>query len=299
MKVLITGGAGYLGYNLTRRLNEISSVKSIIVYDNLYRNNFNFFFNDKRLTKLKFINEDILNEYALEKACKDVDVVIHLAAYVDFPYSYKDNYKYEQINQFGTGIIYNILKKYPPKKIIYASSGAVYGFQDATENTTVKPENSYGKSKFEGEKYVRLLEKYCDVYILRIGNVFGYNPMFRYDGVINHFIFNSLLYNKIKILGSGDQKRPFVHINHVVDWINQIILEKISYKTINVVQESLSMNEIRDLILKINPNLEFSYLNTNQNYKGYKMSSVYLKINTSIQDDLSKSYQRFKENFIF
>src|SRR5690606_7281233 len=102
MKILITGGAGYVGYSLITAMAADNSIDEIILYDNLLHNNFNVFIGTEKLSKVRFIKGDILDPFNLEKAMDNVDVVIHLAAFVSLPYNHLQNFQFEQINCWGS-----------------------------------------------------------------------------------------------------------------------------------------------------------------------------------------------------
>jgi UDP-glucose 4-epimerase len=321
MNILITGGAGYVGYSLVRQLELLPDIESITVYDNLYRDNFNFFIgggtpNNSRevtadtLSKTRFVKGDILDDYTLEKSLENIDIVIHMAAHVDFPYSYKDNYLYEQINQFGTANLISSMRKFEIKKLIYLSSGSVYGFQkESYETTTPLPENGYGKSKLEGEKYCRLLENDLSLSILRIGNIFGFNPMLRYDSVINRFMMDALIYKKIYIYGNGEQSRPFIHLNNVVNELIKLVSDKhpeshlpinpgaTEANITNLVDKNLTMNQLRDMMIELIPDLEFTYVNANLNMKGFEMLSDSYKPLQPFETSFKEAFREFRNNF--
>lgn len=296
MKILITGGAGYIGYDLVRALDNATEVSKVTVFDNLYHSNVNFFTTGKTLSKTEFVKGDVLNIYDLEKVVKGQDVVIHLAAHVDFPYTYKDNFKYEQVNQYGTVVLYNLLEKHPPKKVIYLSSAAVYGFKEVeSESTVAEPSNYYGISKLQGEEYMSLLKPKSEVVILRSANVFGYNPMVRLDAVINNFMFEALLYGKIKIHGTGNQTRPFIYLPNLVDKIKAFALNVDEKSGVyNLVEDNLSLNQLRDFLLDNIPDMEFTYVNSNSDIPGMKMSSNKITFTKGLQKSLAQALQDFR-----
>lgn len=298
MKIFITGGAGYIAYSLIELLDQHPEVEHITVYDNLLRNNHSFFTNGKKLSKTSFVKGDILNEYELNKHLAGHNTMVHMAAYVDSPYSYKDQYVYEQVNQFGTSVVCHAAKQQEIKSFIYLSSGAVYGFQpNANELSEPMPENGYGISKREGEKYVELLKDTCKIHIVRASNVFGYNPMYRYDSVINHFILDSLIHKKFQIYGNGNQTRPFVHISYLEELLLKIITKEANFDLVNVVQGSMSMNDLRDILMEEFAGLEFSYVSANLDLKGYQMESLKYTIDENVEDSIRKTVKEFQSVF--
>lgn len=297
MRVLVTGGAGYIGYSLVNLLDQHPAISKVTVFDNLLRKNTHFFTEGNQLKKTEFIKGDILNLYDLESAVKAQDIVVHLAAYVEFPYSYQDNYKYEQVNHYGSVVLYNILERFPVEKVVFLSSAAVYGFaENATESTIPAPSNFYGSSKLQAEKYLNLLAPQSNVYLLRSANVFGYNPMLRWDSVINRFIFDALVYEKIKIHGQGNQLRPFISLSTLVQEVMQFIVEDRENGAYNLVEFNLTMNEIRDFLMEKNPDLEFAFLNSNQEFKSLSMTSEKLSLEKNYQKILEDAYQKFKDS---
>lgn len=296
MRVLITGGAGYIGYSLVNQLEQNPEISEILVFDNLLRNNTHFFTEGKNLKKTKFSKGDILNIYDLQKVVKNLDLVIHLAAYVEAPYTYHDNYKYEQVNHYGTVVLFNALEKNPPKKLIFMSSAAVYGFVDnATESTQPMPANFYAASKQKAEEYLNLLKSKTEVIILRSANVFGYNPMVRLDSVINRFLFDAMVYERIKIHGRGNQLRPFISLETLVKNVENFIFSHEPTGIYNLVEFNQSMNQIRDFLMVQNPDLEFTYLNSNQEFKSLTMKSEKLNLEKDSEQILLKSYNEFQK----
>lgn len=164
MKVLITGGAGYIGTALVAQLLNVAEIEKITIYDNLSRKNYNLFFNQNlNEVKLQFIKGELLDSRMLKKILKGVDVVIHLAAKVTTPFASENAHLFEQVNHWGTAELVYAAEECRVKKIIYLSSSSVYG---ASENFTghfqiPNPVTIYGISKLRGEEHVaRLLQNY-------------------------------------------------------------------------------------------------------------------------------------------
>ena len=155
MKILITGGAGYIGTELVYELNKNPEVKEIVVYDNLSRGNINLFIGSNKLSnKIKFIQGDILDTRLLRESLKGVDVVYHLAAKVTTPFADQNAHFFEQVNHWGTAELTYAIEESEVKKFIYTSSASVYGAssQEADEQTFPNPKTFYGISKLRGEE---------------------------------------------------------------------------------------------------------------------------------------------------
>ena len=155
MKVMITGGAGYIGTELTQQLLKNPEIEEIIIFDNLSRKNFNLFIGHNKLTndRIRFILGDILDSYKLRKIIGEVDVVYHLAAKVLTTFANDDPHMFEQVNHWGTAELSYALEQSEVKKVIYLSSSSVYGDTEEQiyEDTTPQPRTYYGISKLNGE----------------------------------------------------------------------------------------------------------------------------------------------------
>ncbi|MBY5956627.1 NAD(P)-dependent oxidoreductase [Membranicola marinus] len=303
MNVLVTGGAGYIGTSLVDKLNTNPLIEKIIVYDNMSHNNIRFFFGNINLEKVRFVQGDILNHIALQKVLKDIDVIYHLAGVVKSPYSMEDSLKYEQINQWGTANLIQCLEKFKQvQKFIFVSSASVYGFAPVdNEFMEANPMNTYGRSKREAEKFVQLLEENMQVDILRVGNVFGYNRTVRHDSVINRFIFEALCYGQIQIFGNGNQVRPFVHIHHLTELLNDLlepIQDHSDLRLNNVLQFNHSINGIRDILEKEIETLDYIYINQGHEVPSLEIQDDHLLEEDEIQKLLRKEIQTFRNRFV-
>jgi UDP-glucose 4-epimerase len=298
MNILVTGGAGYIGTSLVEKLNASPDVNAIYVYDNLTNSSLSFFMGGQKLSKVTFRKEDILNSYALDEVLNKVEVVFHLAAYVSLPYNYAQNAQYEQINKWGTLNLVRCIRQshHQVKQFIYLSSASVYGLHGEVDiKETPNPSNAYGKSKLEGEKYARLLENQCKVNIIRSANVFGFNSGFREDSVLNHFIFNGLVTNKILVYGDGSQKRPFVSLDHVVDKLIATLGDEDKTENYAYAMDFNSdLNTIKDWLIQNHlPDLEYTYVNRNIEYKQQSIKG--LSRLKDVEDDLDQEFSKFQQ----
>ncbi|MEN8124525.1 MAG: SDR family oxidoreductase [Bacteroidota bacterium] len=265
MKILITGGAGYIGTELTYELDKNPEVEQIIIYDNLSRGNINLFIGTQKLSnKIKFIQGDILDSRLLKKTLKGVDVVYHLAANVTTPFADQNPHLFEQINHWGTAEVIYAVEESNVKKFIYTSSASVYGAssKEVNKNTNPNPKTFYGISKLRGEEHVnRLLNKDMETYIIRCGNIYGYSKSMRFDSVINKFMFEANYKNRIAIQGTGEQHRSFIHIDKTTNVLKELIFSNLPKGNYNLVEDNLSINYIVDNLKKLYPNLETLFIN--------------------------------------
>ena len=266
MKVLVTGGAGYMGTELINLLVSNEAVEKVIVYDNLSRLNYNLFLGLKlqRYPKLVFVKGELLDSRSLKKALKDVDVVLHMAAKVTTPFAVSDSHAYEQVNHWGTAeLVYAVEESSSVKKFIYTSSTGVYGSSDkpADENVEPNPRTFYAISKFRGEEHVRRLMNKMETYILRCGNVYGYSKSMRFDSVINKFVFEANFNKIVTVQGDGKQSRSFIHVDLTAKALNNLLSSKLPSGTYNLVERSIKVFDIVDDLKQLIPELEFIFIN--------------------------------------
>lgn len=273
MKILITGGAGYIGTELVRECLQAPEIQSVTVYDNFSRDNHGLFLskNKKNVSKIKIVDGDILDAYSFKKHIDDVDAVVHLAGKVLTPYYSEDPHPYDQVNHWGTAQIVDAIEKSKVKKFIYLSTTAVYGFsnEQLDEKSVPSPSMVYSMSKYRGENQVRRLfeKKDMKTFILRSGNVFGFSPSIRFDAVINKLVLNAKYFKKIQLYGSGEQKRPFVFIRDLVNVIVHLLgSDHVESGLHNVFTENLRVSDIINILEEIVPGLEKQYLNQHVTY---------------------------------
>jgi UDP-glucose 4-epimerase len=211
-KIVVTGGAGFIGFHLCKRLSELTS--NLTIYDNLSSGKME---NVRDIPKAKLVKGDILD---LKKLCKveTADLIYHLAAQVVVPYSMENPLIDFDTNAKGTVQVLEKARK-DDAKLVFASSAAVYGNPTVfptPESYGFHPFSCYGLSKVVGEEYCDMYKSQygLDVTVMRFANVFG----LRCHGVIHDFL-DKLAANpgKLEIIGTGLQSRDFVHISDVVD----------------------------------------------------------------------------------
>lgn len=221
-KFLVTGAAGFIGSNLAEALLKLGyRVKGLDNFSTGKRENIELFLDNPNF---EFIEGDIRNLDTCMKACKDVDYVLHQAAWGSVPRSIEMPLLYEEINIRGTLNMMEAARQNNVKKFVYASSSSVYGDEpnlpkkEGIEGNLLSP---YALTKRTNEEYGKLYTKLygLDTYGLRYFNVFGrrQDPNGVYAAVIPKFIKQLLNDERPTINGDGKQSRDFTYIENVIE----------------------------------------------------------------------------------
>ncbi len=306
MKILITGGAGYLGTELTARLAQLEQVTEIVVYDNLSRKNLNFFVvrNQPELQKIRFVHGELLDSRKLKSALNGVDVVYHLAAKVTTPFADEGPHAFEQVNQWGTAELTYLLEDSSVKTLIFTSSLSVYGSSGTIipEGKEPNPRTYYGISKFLAEEMIqRLLGGKINTYVVRCANVFGYSKSMRFDAVINKFMFDAHYNQRIKIQGNGTQKRSFISVKEVSEALANLLVKSPPEGIYNLASRNFSVNDIAEHIQKLYPETETQYVQQSLTLKSLCVDPAGGLGNLGLftASDFTEELTNIKNNFAF
>lgn len=209
MKILITGGAGYIGSALIPEL--LNAGHQVRVLDSLLFGQTSllpYFINEN----FEFIKGDIRNFELAQKVVSGMDVIIHLAAIVGAPACKKDPKLAQEVNHFGTANINNA--RDISQKMFYASTGSVYGKVEniCREDLPTKPLSAYGETKLRAEEEV--MNK-GNAIAYRFATAFGLSPRLRLDLMPNDFVFNALK-NKYLVVYDKTFKRTFIHVRDII-----------------------------------------------------------------------------------
>lgn len=270
MRVMVTGGGGYLGSTLTRKLLERGY--QVRVVDALWygeepikecQQNENF----------ELVKEDIRNLKTTVRSMKDVDAVIHLASIVGMPASSIEPRTSEEINYFATKNIAELCELHGIGTYIFASTCSVYGAQRdvlITEKARFKPIDLdfYAHQKFKSERAIGWLNSAPT--ILRFGTLFGLSPRMRFDLVINLFIAQAIIEGKITVHG-GNQHRPFLHVSDAAESLI-FSLEKNLTGTYNVLYENFTIMQVAEKIKDLT-GCEVQIEKTQEDKRDYKVSA--------------------------
>lgn len=219
-RVLVTGGAGFIGSNLAE---ELAKENEVVILDNLSAGRIE---NIKELLKkdnVSFIHGSIIDLDLLQKSFKDIDYVFHLASLASVPGSIENPVSSNNVNINGTLNVLIAARDNQTKKVTFSSSCAVYGDAAITpiaENTVLNPTSPYAVTKLTGEYYCRVFAELYNLpaVSLRYFNVYGprQNPDSEYAAVIPKFI-NKIMNGRPPIIyGDGLQTRDFVFVKDVV-----------------------------------------------------------------------------------
>ena len=222
MKVLVTGGAGFIGANLVKALANAGGIQEIVVIDDL---SFGFRSNLDDL-EVTFIEGSILDEDLLEVTMEGASSVIHLAARSSVPRSIVDPMAAHRDNTTGTALVLEAARAEGDVQVIVASSSSVYGANDILpkhEGLSARPVSPYAASKLATESYALAWGHSYDmpVLALRFFNVFGplQPPLHTYAAVIPAFLSAALQNKPLPVYGDGNQCRDFTYIDTVVSVI--------------------------------------------------------------------------------
>jgi len=255
MKILVTGGMGFIGRHLVIHL--LKKGNKITIFDNFSNSDKKSIINLQN-EGVNVIEGDITESDKILNAAKDQDIVIHLAAKISVDESIKNPTETFRINVNGTKNVLESCKKNNVKKIIVASSAAVYGEGfpkiKLNENMKTNPISPYGKSKLIMEQEIKkIISKYDDMncIILRFFNIFGIGQSFEYAGVITKFIKEISMNKPVKIFGDGMQTRDFVSIHDVVESIYDAIKNG-KNGTYNIASgKAITINELAEFMISL------------------------------------------------
>jgi UDP-glucose 4-epimerase len=252
MRVLITGGAGFLGASLANHLVEVGH--TVLVLDDLTAGD------PRRLgPEVLLTRGDVRDVPKLWTLLQGVDCVYHLAARVRVPESIHYPSEYNEVNVGGTVALMQAMRDTGVRRVVLASSGAIYGEQDHQpihERQTPHPNSPYGVSKIAAEYYVATLGRLYDIetVALRIFNAYGPSQDLppSYPPVIPQALRQAQTGGSIVIFGDGSQTRDFVFVDDVVEALVQgALVHSANRAVINIGSgQEVSISELARLVVR-------------------------------------------------
>lgn len=216
MKILVTGGAGFIGSHIVEHFQDRADVR---VLDNLHSG----FKHNLAGFKHEFIQASILDREPVRRAVKGVDYVFHLAAMVSVPESMQKPVECNEINAAGTLMVLEEAARAKVKKLVFSSSAAIYGDNPVVpkvETMPPEPKSPYAITKLDGEYYCRMFaeEGRLPTTSLRCFNVFGprQDPRSQYAAAVPMFVDRAVKDAPLTIFGDGEQTRDFIFVKDVV-----------------------------------------------------------------------------------
>lgn len=267
MRILIIGGAGYIGSVLTAEF--LKAGHYVTVLDILKRGSDGVIMH-RNNPKYLLINTDYTTDL-LHLCLTDIDVVIHLAAIVGDPACAKEPKLATKINAEGIKYLVDMCNLRNIEKLFFASTASVYGSNRKTcdENTILNPLSHYAQTKVKAEEYIRNYSK--NGIIFRFGTMYGVSPNMRYDLSVNRITFDAVKYSSYNIF-DGTQYRPFIHPKDVADFFLSIFDKDLSGYTgevFNLVSENLSMLELGQLVERTIPTAVMNLVPEKEDNRSY------------------------------
>lgn len=232
MRVVVTGGAGFIGANLCRVLGGVHDIREIVVVDDLSTG---FATNLEGLERVTLLEGTILDGGLLDRACAGASAVVHLAARSSVPRSLDDPMATHAANATGTLEVLEAARRAGGPYLVLASSSSVYGSNPAqpkAEDLTPMPMSPYAVSKLAAESYALAYATCFDlpVLALRFFNVFGplQPPHHTYAAVIPAFVDAALAGRPLPVYGDGLQTRDFTFVDSVAGVLADAVVRRVT-----------------------------------------------------------------------
>jgi nucleoside-diphosphate-sugar epimerase len=299
-KILVTGGCGYIGGGLIRKLiDQGYYVKclDLLIYGN---DAIKGILNNKNFS---LIVGDVRDKKKLDECLKDIDEVVHLAGIVgDKPCEAAPKASYD-INYNATKTICELAQKNKVKKFIFASTCSNYGIaaydEFAKESTPFNPVSLYAEAKIDSENYINSISnENFKTFCLRFATAYGVSYRTRFDLTVNSFAYEAYKDKKISVF-AADTWRPYIHVND----INNIIIATIEKDNLNddhyifnagFTKENFTKRQIVEKLINLLPDLKVDYIPISNDKRNYKVDFSKIEKFLGIKNEFNVSVG-FKE----
>lgn len=301
-RVLVTGGAGYIGTMLVSRL--LKSGYKVIVLDRLMFGvePLKYFLKNPN-PNLSIIIGDIRNEEDVCRGLENADAVIHLAAIVGDTACAAHSDLAVGVNFSATVRLGDICKKKKIKKFIFASTCSVYGQgkeEVLTEASEVNPVSLYAETRLYGERGIlSLADDDFSPVLLRLGTIYGLSPRMRFDLIVNYLTQKAIKEKKITVFG-GDQWRPLLHVWDAARAFQVALespLEKTRNQVFNVGHDNMQIKDIGRVIKKVFPETDLQTIEKLEDKRSYRVSfeKIQKALGFSAERSVESGIQEIKE----
>ena len=239
MRVIVTGGAGFIGSHLTERLIQEGCYVTVI--DNLATGRLDNLKDAGNNPRFNFVKADVGDFDTILPHFKDIDIVFHMAALADIVPSIVEPLQYHRANVDGTIAVAEAARLQGVGKLLYTASSSCYGIPDAyptSESAPIQPQYPYAFTKYIGESYAFFWSKVykLPVVSLRLFNVYGTRSRTSgtYGAVLGVFLAQKLAGKPFTVVGDGTQKRDFIYVTDVADAFVRCAFSNITNEIFNV-----------------------------------------------------------------
>ena len=312
MKVLVTGGAGYIGSVLVRQLlskgYKVRAIDSLkfggeALYDVMQHPDF------------EFIKGDIRNADEVKEALKGIDAVAHLAAIVGDPACKKYSEEANETNWTGSVALFDAAEAAGVKRFVFASTCSNYGKMPdpdsfVTETSALNPISLYAELKVKFEKYLLEEKKgspMCST-ALRFSTVYGFSPRIRFDLTVNEFTRNAAVHGEQEIWGAQFW-RPYCHVDDLARAVVLVLEnseEKVRANVFNVgsTEENYNKGMIIEEVCKVVPNVRVDYVESAEDPRDYRVNFDKIKnelgysITKKVPDGVKEIYTLLKTGIV-
>lgn len=312
MKVLVTGGAGYIGSVLVRQL--LSKNHSVRVLDSLKFGG-DALYDVMLHPNFEFVKGDLRNESDINIALEGIDAIAHLAAIVGDPACKKYSEEANETNWNASVTLFEKAEKSGVKRFVFASTCSNYGKMSnandfVTENSELRPVSLYAELKVKFEKFI--LEEQNDSRIcstsLRFSTVYGFSPRIRFDLTVNEFTRNATIKGEQEIWGQQFW-RPYCHVD---DLARSVVLvlespeEKVRANVFNVgdTTENFQKGMIMEEVCKVVPNVKVNFVESGEDPRDYRVNFDKIRndlgftITKKVPDGINEIYTLVKAGII-
>lgn len=254
MKILITGGAGYVGTTLIRELSVLHPHKELIIYDNFSGGN-QFALSGLSHPQLSFVQADLLDNETLKKMLQGVGIVFHLAKVQNESHHYM-----EQVNHWGTVALTTAISETPSvQKVIYLSDSAVYGTGTINADSPLNPQTPFAHSIARAEAYLQTLPQNIELSIVRATNVFGKEVTMHFHSGLNKWVFQAHYNKLLKLNADGIHETSHIEVTKLANVLANLTVNKAQRAILNASEYVLSEMEIYQKLQSFIPSLEATF----------------------------------------